>query len=56
METLFGAAGVVAAPILYAYMKNELTALGLIGINKEATMIETDKTEMAAKAKTITKN
>ncbi len=31
METLFGAAGVVAAPILYAYLKNELKALKLIG-------------------------
>ncbi len=55
METLFGAAGVVAAPILYAYMKNELTALGLIGINKEGAMIETDKTAIAPKTKAITK-
>ncbi len=31
METLFGAAGVVAAPIVYAYLKNELNALNLIG-------------------------
>jgi predicted PurR-regulated permease PerM len=30
METLFGIAGLVAAPIYYAYLKRELTAAGLI--------------------------
>jgi predicted PurR-regulated permease PerM len=30
MEAAFGIAGVVAAPIYYAYLKNELSARGLI--------------------------
>ena len=30
MEAAFGVAGVVAAPIYYAYMKDELTAQGLV--------------------------
>jgi predicted PurR-regulated permease PerM len=30
MEAAFGLAGVVAAPIFYAYLKNELAAKGLI--------------------------
>lgn len=31
MEVLFGISGVIAAPIIYAYMKNELTRLQLVG-------------------------
>ncbi|CAJ0785301.1 hypothetical protein LMG7141_01625 [Ralstonia condita] len=31
MEALFGVGGVIAAPVLYAYMKRELTDAGLIG-------------------------
>jgi len=31
MEALFGLGGVIAAPVLYAYMKRELTDAGLIG-------------------------
>jgi len=31
MEALFGVGGVIAAPVLYAYLKNELTDAGLIG-------------------------
>jgi predicted PurR-regulated permease PerM len=30
MEAIFGIAGVVAAPIYYAYLKNELSAQNLI--------------------------
>jgi predicted PurR-regulated permease PerM len=30
MESMFGLAGVVAAPVLYAYLKKELTELGLV--------------------------
>jgi hypothetical protein len=30
MEAAFGVAGVVAAPIYYAYMKDELTARELV--------------------------
>ncbi|MET1028247.1 MAG: hypothetical protein ABWY00_13835, partial [Dongiaceae bacterium] len=30
MESAFGIAGVIAAPIFYAYLKDELTARGLI--------------------------
>lgn len=35
METVFGMAGVVAAPIIYAYIKNELIAANLIGIEEK---------------------
>lgn len=31
MEALFGVGGVIAAPVVYAYMKRELTDAGLIG-------------------------
>lgn len=31
MEALFGVGGVIAAPVLYAYMKRELADAGLIG-------------------------
>ena len=31
MEAVFGVGGVIAAPVLYAYLKRELTEAGLIG-------------------------
>lgn len=36
METLFGLAGVVVAPIIYAYLKAELKQAGLVGRNPPA--------------------
>ena len=30
METLFGTAGLIAAPVYYAYLKRELREVGLI--------------------------
>lgn len=37
METVFGIGGVIAAPVLYAYLKKELDLSGLIGVKRAQT-------------------
>jgi hypothetical protein len=37
MEAAWGLAGLVAAPVFYAYIKSELAAQGLLGETKAAS-------------------